>query len=231
MGPKIEEKSSAGNTILGKKEFDLKTLHCVEKHSEIAGTKITVVDTPGWWGNLPFAENPELYKQEIILSVTKCPPGPHVLLLVLNVDTLFTQNEKDILCDNIKCFGQEVWRHIIVLFTCEDHQGDISTQQFIENENLQWLIEKCGNRYHILNTKNWGDGSQVTELLKKIQEMVEENRGGYYEMNRDTLQQVEEKRKEQEKRADKRTIKNQQLKDETRTTGELFYNSVYCYCV
>ncbi|XP_026082737.1 GTPase IMAP family member 8-like isoform X1 [Carassius auratus] len=216
LGPKLEEKSSAGNTILDKKEFYLKTLQCVEKHSERAGKKITVVDTPGWWGNLPFEENPELYKQEIILSVTKCPPGPHVLLLVLNVDTPFKENEKDILCGNMKCFGHEVWRHTIVLFTCEDHHT--STQQFIENENLQWLIEKCGNRYHELDTKNWGNGSQVIELLNKIQEMVEGNRGGHYELNREILKQVEEKRREQEKRANIRRIKNQQLKDATKTT-------------
>ncbi|XP_067220389.1 GTPase IMAP family member 8-like isoform X2 [Chanodichthys erythropterus] len=223
LGPKNAEKSSAGNTILGKKEFDLKrTLHCMKIHSEIAGTKITVVDTPGWWGNLPFEENPKLYKQEIVLSVTKCPPGPHVLLLVLNVDTPFKQNEKDILCDNIRCFGEEVWRHTIVLFTCTDQPGGITTQQFIEKENdtLQWLIEKCGNRYHELNTKNLGDGSQVTELLKKIQEMVEENGGGYYEIDTKTLQHEEEKRREQEKRAEERIMKNQQLKDETSTTGD-----------
>ncbi|XP_051718583.1 LOW QUALITY PROTEIN: GTPase IMAP family member 8 [Ctenopharyngodon idella] len=219
FGPKNAEKSSAGNTILGKKEFDLKkTLHCMKIHSEIASTKITVVDTPGWWGNLPFEENPELYKQEIVLSVTKCPPGPHVLLLVLNVDIPFKQNEKDILCDNIRCFGDEVWRHTIVLFTSTDHPGGITTQVF-ENESLQWLIEKCGNRYHVLNTKNWGDGSQVTELLKKLQEMVDENRGGYYEINREILQDVEEKRREQEKRAEERRIKNQHLKDKTRTSA------------
>uniref|UniRef100_A0A8C2IPX0 Si:dkey-23k10.5 n=1 Tax=Cyprinus carpio TaxID=7962 RepID=A0A8C2IPX0_CYPCA len=216
LGPKLAEKSSVGNTILGKKEFGLKTLQCVKGNIERAGTKITVVDMPGWWRNLPVEENPELYKQEIILSVTKCPPGPHVLLLVLNIDTPFKENEKDILCDNMKCFGHEVWRHTMVLFTCEDHHT--TAQQFIENENLQWLIEKCGNRFHELDTENWGDGSQVTELLNKIQEMVEGNRGRHYEINRETLQQVEEKRRKQEKRANERRIRNQQLKDETKTT-------------
>lgn len=202
MGPKNAEKGSAGNTIWGKKDFDLKnTFQCVKEHGEIVGTKITVVDTPGWWGNLPFEENPELYKQEMILSVTKCPPGPRVLLLVLNVDTPFQQDEKDILCDNMKCFSEEVWRHTIVLFTCADRPEGRTTQQFTENENLQWLIEKCGNRHHELDTKNWGDGSQVTELLKKIHKMVEGNRGGHYEINRETLQNVEEKKREQEKGA------------------------------
>ncbi|XDV31978.1 hypothetical protein PO909_002891 [Leuciscus waleckii] len=220
FGPKNADKGSAGNTILGKKEFDLKkTLHSMKICSEIAGTKITVVDTPGWWGNLPYEENPELYKQEIVLSVTKCPPGPHVLLLVLNVDTTFKQNEKDILCDNIRCFGKEVWRHTIVLFTCTDQPEGITTQQFIENESetFEWLIEKCGNRYHELNTENWGDGSQVTELLEKIQEMVEGNRGGHYEIDRETLQHVKEKRREQEKRAEER-MKNQ-TRYKTGTSG------------
>ncbi|XP_009290121.1 GTPase IMAP family member 8 isoform X2 [Danio rerio] len=217
LGPKNDEKSLAGNTILGKTEFDSKqTLQCVEKHSEIAGTKITVVDTPGWWGNLPFEENPELYKQEIVLSVNKCPPGPHVLLLVLNVDTPFKQNEKDILCDNMRCFGEEVWRHTIVLFTCADLTED-KTTRLLENENLQWLIEKCGNRYHELNIKHWDDGYQVTQLIKKMQEMVDRNRGNHYKMNRDTLQRVEEKRREQQKRAVERRIKHMQLKDKTTT--------------
>jgi len=226
FGPKNDEKHSAGNTILGKNEFDLKTLHSMKISSEIAGTKITVVDTPGWWGNLPFEENPELYKQEIVLSVAKCPPGPHVLLLVLNVDTPFKQNEKHIMCDNIRCFGEKVWRHTMVLFTCTDQPGGMTTQQFIENENetLQWLIEKCGNRYHELNTKNWGDGSQVTELLKKIQEMVEGNMIndiGHYEIDRETLEHVKEKRREQEKRAEERMM------NLTRTRGELFI----CTCM
>ncbi|XP_056329231.1 GTPase IMAP family member 8 [Danio aesculapii] len=217
LGPKNDEKSLAGNTILGKVEFDSKqTLPCVEKQSEIAGTRITVVDTPGWWGNLPFEENPKLYKQEIVLSVNRCRPGPHVLLLVLNVDTPFRQNEKDILCENMRYFGEEVWRHTIVLFTCEDQTEDKATR-LLENENLRWLIEKCGNRYHELNIKHWGDGSQVTQLIKKIKEMVESNRGGYYEMNRDTLQHVEEKRREQQKRAIERGIKHLQLKDKTTT--------------
>lgn len=203
---------------MGKKEFDLKkALQCVEKHSEIAGTRITVVDTPGWWGNLLFEENPELYKQEIVLSVNKCPPGPHVLLLVLNVDTPFEQNEKDILYDNMRCFGEEVWTHTIVLFTCADQTED-KTTRLLENENIQWLIEKCGNRYHELNNKHWGDGSQVTELLKKIQEMVDDNRGGHYEMNRDTLECVEKKRREQQKRSVERS-KKQQIKGKTRTRG------------
>ena len=56
---------------------------------------------------------------------------------------------------------------------------DTTIEQHIESEgeSLHWLIEKCGHRYHVLNNKNKGDDSQVTELLQKIEGMVVRNRG------------------------------------------------------
>ncbi|XP_050985250.1 GTPase IMAP family member 9-like [Labeo rohita] len=104
--------------------------------------------------------------------------------------------------------GERVWNHMLVLFTVGAELGETPIELFIASEGdaLQWLTEKCGNRYHVLNNKNCGDGSQVTELLEKIEEMVAENRGQPYKIDRETLQHVEEKR-----RAEKRRMKDQQL--------------------
>ncbi|KAF4107781.1 hypothetical protein G5714_012145 [Onychostoma macrolepis] len=54
---------------------------------------------------------------------------------------------------------------------------DISIEQHIESEGeaLQWLIEKCRNRYHVFDNTDKKNRSQVSELLQKIDEMVAEN--------------------------------------------------------
>uniref|UniRef100_A0A3P9P4R1 AIG1-type G domain-containing protein n=1 Tax=Poecilia reticulata TaxID=8081 RepID=A0A3P9P4R1_POERE len=50
LGRRKSGKSSAGNMILGREEFqrDKKTVQCEAGHAEISGWSVTVVDTPGW---------------------------------------------------------------------------------------------------------------------------------------------------------------------------------------
>uniref|UniRef100_A0A3P8XZ09 AIG1-type G domain-containing protein n=1 Tax=Esox lucius TaxID=8010 RepID=A0A3P8XZ09_ESOLU len=183
LGSRWAGKSSSGNTILGRKEFDLRTsAQCVKRQGEVAGRQVTVVDTPGWWENYPIEKTPELIKQEIMLSVSLCPPGPHTLLLVIRVDRSFTEEHRRSIEEHLGLLSELVWSHTIVLFTWGDSLGDTTIEQHIESEgkDLQWLVEKCGNRYHVLNNMNRGDGTQVTELLEKIEEMVAGNSGDYF---------------------------------------------------
>lgn len=44
-----------------------------------------------------------------------------------------------------------------------------------QGRTLQWLLERCGNRYHTLGSKSRGSAVQVKELLDKIEKMVEAN--------------------------------------------------------
>uniref|UniRef100_A0A671S8T4 AIG1-type G domain-containing protein n=1 Tax=Sinocyclocheilus anshuiensis TaxID=1608454 RepID=A0A671S8T4_9TELE len=95
MGYRAAGKSSTGNTILGREEFDLKTsAQCVRRHGEVADRHITVIEAPGWWMNYTVEFSPELLKQEILLSVSLCPPGPHAVLLIICMDTRFKETEK-----------------------------------------------------------------------------------------------------------------------------------------
>ncbi|KAJ8362409.1 hypothetical protein AAFF_G00375820 [Aldrovandia affinis] len=213
LGGRASGKSSAGNTILGREEFEsgVRTAQCVKRQGEVAGRQVTVVDTPGWWSIWSVKDTRELDKQEIVRSVSLCPPGPYALFLVIDVSSSFTESHRISVEEHLELLSERVWRHTIVLFTWGDRLGDTTIEQHIETEGkaLQWLVEKCGNRYHVLNNKNRGDGTQVTELLEKIEEMVAGHGGCHYEMERMLLQEVEEKRRTVEERVKQRMTKVQ----------------------
>ncbi|KAJ8361933.1 hypothetical protein AAFF_G00410680, partial [Aldrovandia affinis] len=213
LGGRANGKSSAGNTILGREEFESGkgTAQCVKRQGEVAGRQVTVVDTPGWGSTWSVKDTRELDKQEIVRSVSLCPPGPYALFLVIDVSSSFTESRRRSVEEHLELLSERVWRHTIVLFTKGDWLGDTTIEQHIETEGkaLQWLVEKCGNRYHVLNNKNRGDGTQVTELLDKIEEMVAGHSGCHYEMEIMLLQEVEEKRRTVEERVEQRMTKVQ----------------------
>ncbi|ROL54649.1 GTPase IMAP family member 2 [Anabarilius grahami] len=179
MGYKGAGKSSAGNTILGRDEFDLKrSAQCVRRHGEVADRHITAIEAPGWWRNHTVEKSPERLKQEILLSVSLCPPGPHAVLLIIDVDT----------------------RHIES-----------------EGQDLQQLVDKCGNRYHVLNNHNRSDDTQIKELLEKIEETVAENNGCHFEIDRKILQEMKERRRTEEERAEERMKRMQKKRENIRS--------------
>ncbi|XP_061102969.1 uncharacterized protein LOC133131614 [Conger conger] len=217
-------KSSAGNTILGREEFEsgIRTAHCVKRQGAVAGRRVTVVDTPGWLSTYPVKDTAELVKQEIVHSVSLCPPGPCALLLVINVSSAFREPKRISVVEHLELLSERVWRHTIVLFTRGDWLGDTTIEQHIETEGraLQELIEKCGNRYHVLNNENRADGTQVTELLGKMEEMMAGHGGSHYEIDRMLLQEVEEKRRAVEEQVKRRMMKVQKQRKTLRALFE-----------
>ncbi|XP_036414451.1 GTPase IMAP family member 8-like [Colossoma macropomum] len=207
LGNRGAGKTSLANTILSRQTTSPKrTAQCVKIHGVAAGRLVTVVDTPGWWKNFLTNETPEFQKQELLLSTAHCPPGPHVVLLVIRVDKFYKEKHKRSAQEHLELLGKDVWRHIIVVFTYNDHLQDQTVEQFIGCEGetfLQWLVDKCGNRYHVLNVESY-NSSQVKELMERIEEVVAVNGGCHFEMDRKRLYEVKEMRKKAEERADKR---------------------------
>ncbi|KAI1882382.1 hypothetical protein AGOR_G00250110 [Albula goreensis] len=210
LGGRWAGKSSTGNTILAREEFKTKshTTECVKKQGAVAGRQVTVVDTPGWHRRYDTGATPEEVKQEIVRSVSLFPAEPHALLLVIDVGYLFTETDRRAVEEHLELLGDRSWRHTIVLFTWGDSLIDRSIEQHIESwMALQQLVDKCGNRYHVLDNRNRTDGTQVTKLLQKIDEMVAGNDLWHIsltkyleseERNRGLQQRCEEKEREKE---------------------------------
>ncbi|XDV53318.1 hypothetical protein PO909_021850 [Leuciscus waleckii] len=220
MGNRRAGKSSSGNTILGREEFDLKrSAQCVRRHGEVADRHITVIEAPGWWNNYTVEKSPEILKQEIVLSVSLCPPGPHAVLLIIRVDTRFKEGKRKALQDHLDLLSERVWSHTIVLFTHGDSLSDTSIEQHIESEgqDLQRLLDKCGNRFHVLNNLNRSDDTQIKELLEKIEETVAQNNGRHFEIDRKILQEVEERRRAEEERAKERMKRMKKQRENIRS--------------
>ncbi|KAL2086162.1 hypothetical protein ACEWY4_017221 [Coilia grayii] len=210
LGHRASGKSSSGNTILGREEFELKrrTAQCVKRQGEVAGRQLTIVEAPGWWKSKNVKDTPELTKQEIVLSVSQCAPGPHIFLLHVRVGDSYTEYEIRNFRDHVQLLGETVWSHTMVLFTRGDWLGDTPIEYFIEGEeDLQSLVKKCGNRCHVINNEYRGDREQITELLGKIEDIIRENGGHHYEMDRKRLEEVMKRRDKEEKRAKERPKK------------------------
>ncbi|XP_076866977.1 uncharacterized protein LOC143518397 isoform X2 [Brachyhypopomus gauderio] len=213
LGRTRSGKSAAGNTILGREERSQAATSTLPKQSEsrqgeVAGRKVTVVDTPDWFC-------PELSLEEVRQDVGLCvhlsAPGPHAFLLVIPVKQLAGE-ERGMLERMEEMFGERCWRNTMILFTVTEEEQN--PEQFIQlgNQEVQTLVGKCGNRFHCLNIKESGDGSQISELLEKIEKMVEGNKERFYsseiyleteslirEMERKILKEREKKKANEER--------------------------------
>uniref|UniRef100_A0A3B4G964 AIG1-type G domain-containing protein n=1 Tax=Pundamilia nyererei TaxID=303518 RepID=A0A3B4G964_9CICH len=176
-------KSLSGNIILGQNVFDTsrRTAQSVAGQQEVHGRRVTVVDTPGWWWHYPLENTPKLDQIEIQNSVhlvSMCAPGPHVFLLVVPISKAFTEEDHKALVELLMPFGERVWRHCIVLFTWGDWLNDRLIEEHIagEGKSLQWLVEKCGYRYHVLNCHGLGYHFPVKLLFQKIIDLITRNK-------------------------------------------------------
>ncbi|XP_036418891.1 interaptin-like [Colossoma macropomum] len=190
-------KSAAGNIILGREERSQAGASTVKQQSEsrqgkVAGRQVTVVDTPDWF--CPGLSLEEV-RQTVGLCVRLSAPGPHAFLLVIPVKQS-TGEEGGMLEKMEEIFGERCWRNTMILFTVTDEVQEKNIEEFIRsgNQEFQRLVEKCGNKFHCLNIKESRDGSQISELLEKIEKMVEGNREKFYsiEIYLETESQIRE---------------------------------------
>uniref|UniRef100_W5NL90 AIG1-type G domain-containing protein n=1 Tax=Lepisosteus oculatus TaxID=7918 RepID=W5NL90_LEPOC len=168
----------SSNTILGGSVFESEysiTSECQKREGMVAGRRVAVVEVPDLF-HAALTRDKTLAEKCLAL----CSPGPHAFLLVVRVGKLTTE-EEDALEVIRNVFGEAALKHTMILFS---HGDELKGQHVEESgDDLKKLLEKCSNRHHVLNNKNVSDRLQVTQLLEKIDRMVEENAGWYYTKN------------------------------------------------
>ncbi|XP_056464609.1 GTPase IMAP family member 4-like [Gadus chalcogrammus] len=164
-------KSASGNTILGRQHF----------LSECSGSSVTKVCQLG------ISDYPVEVEagRRIIMEISRCvaltAPGPHAFLLVLPLGR-YTEEARKAVTMMAAVFGEAaVSNHTVVLFTMGDKLKEPMEQYLTKAPPaLKALIDRCGGRYHILNNEDQSNVQQVHELLRKVEQVVEDNGGGCY---------------------------------------------------
>ncbi|XP_038839521.1 trichohyalin-like [Salvelinus namaycush] len=208
-------RSAAGNTILGREEFGAQaspsavTQRSKRREGDVCGRRLVLVDTPDWF--CPGLSLEEM-RQDEGLCVRLSAPGPHAFLLVIPVEPSKGE-ERGVLERIEEVFGESCWEHTVILFTHEDGLKEQSIEEFLQagSQDLQQLVEKSGSRYHVLNIKDRAHGTQVSELLDQVEEMVAGNRESFYSSQ--TYQEAEDQVREIEGNIQRERVERKQREE------------------
>ncbi|XP_056128097.1 GTPase IMAP family member 8-like [Rhinichthys klamathensis goyatoka] len=166
-------KSSTGNAILGREAFkESRTRESEIQRGRVEDRNISIIDTPGFF-NTQLTD--EEMKKQMMKSLYLSDPGPHVFLLVINLENF--EEQRNLVEQIQKNFGAQALKFTMVLFIGRETISRGKFKQITESENIKELLNYFEGRFHVMNSKNECDPSQITKLLKNIDVMMENNGG------------------------------------------------------
>ncbi|KAA0723040.1 Ubiquitin carboxyl-terminal hydrolase 47 [Triplophysa tibetana] len=168
LGPPGTEKSSVGNLILGENYFPLLTIK--EPMVKTVGN-VTVVDTP----NL-FELSPMCWAKELKRCIMLSHPGPNAILWVVRLSQ-FSDHQQGLFHNIRKRLGSETQKHTMIIFTSGSELENLEQPIDISRYNkVKKVVRTCKNRYHVINSSNH---NQASELIEQLFKMTAENRDSY----------------------------------------------------
>ncbi|XP_045896938.1 GTPase IMAP family member 8-like [Micropterus dolomieu] len=167
-------KSSTGNTILGSDLFKTGSgfisvsTESVRKSADVAGRRVTVVDTPGFTKSQLYTE---------IRRILDGGERPHAFVIVVKIGRM-SETDSDLLQKLPELFGSEAPNYVMVAFTHKDQLGGMSIEDMIQSSScVSALLSRCGGRYCVFDNKRRRSRKQVQDFMIKIHELVSANGG------------------------------------------------------
>ncbi|CAK6982005.1 GTPase IMAP family member 8-like [Scomber scombrus] len=228
LGDSWSERSSVGNFILGKTEFNTEEEpdYCQRARGLLKEKEIVLINTPDLL-------HPNITQHKLREHVENCvrlsDPGPHVFLLVLQPED-FTEQHKKSLQSILELFSDQSFDYSVILSKPrEESSGSVEKDQTLKD-----LIRMCKDRYLEQNDL------QLPQLLTHLGQIVKDNNkhlscdlfedaapslqcdqtslqpgeGAGFNSNPKTPEWWEERKQEDEKRKQEEQTKLRQLQEE-----------------
>ncbi|XP_039460930.1 GTPase IMAP family member 8-like isoform X1 [Oreochromis aureus] len=139
-------------------------------HGEWRGKPLTVVKTPDF-----LSLSLKTVREEMKRSVSLCPPGPNVLLLMVKPSD-FTDESRKTLSLTLSVFNGDAFKHSMVIITDEE------TINFSVNS----FLRDCeGRHYNMFENDH-------RQLMEKIENIVHENEGKFLTVTEETIRPMSE---------------------------------------
>ncbi|XP_074525742.1 GTPase IMAP family member 8-like [Halichoeres trimaculatus] len=167
LGNSWSQRSSVGNFILGKTEFNTEEEpdKCLRVRGRIKEKDVVLINTPDLL-------SPYISEGKLTEHVTDCvrlsDPGPHVFLLVLQPED-FSQDQKLRLCRVLRRFSDQSLDHSLILIS--PREASPSSLERPSEQLLKDMIKKC--KYRHLQREH----TDLPELFTRLVQTANENSG------------------------------------------------------
>ncbi|XP_023265536.1 GTPase IMAP family member 8-like [Seriola lalandi dorsalis] len=169
LGNSWSERSSVGNFILGKTEFNTEEEPdcCLRVRGLLKEKQIVLINTPDL---LHYNITEHKLTEHVRNCVSLSAPGPHVFLLVLQPED-FTEEQKLKLCRVLKLFSDQSIDHSLLLISTPREES--SGGNYTYHPPLKDMIRRCRYRYL------WQKNLELSELLTRVGQTAKENNGDH----------------------------------------------------